>query len=78
MAMMHDAFNGHVEPRGESGDVVGVGFACAVFNARQSRSRHTRFISDIAQAESVLFATAPDRTAQFGGVDSGLLVMREA
>jgi hypothetical protein len=73
MAVMHDAFNGHVEPRGQPGDVVGVGFAGAVFNPRQRRSRYARFISDIAQAQSVLFPAASHRTAQFGRVDSGLI-----
>lgn len=73
VAMMHYAFNRHIEPRCQTRDIVRVRFAGPVFDARQGRGGNSRLVRDVAQTQAPLFTTPTNRSAQLRRIYSGFL-----
>ena len=71
MTMVHDALNRHVQPGGQTRDVVSVRFTGSVLNPRQGRGGDSGQIGNVAQAQALLFAATADRAAQLRCIDSG-------
>ncbi len=61
----HNAVNRHIEPRGQTRDVIGIRFSRTVFDARKRRSRNIRLISHIPQTQTQFFTTAFDCPSEF-------------